>query len=496
MSKSSAINPKANRCVAIDLGAGSGRVVVGHLQDAQIKLIEVGRFKTPMLVDDSTGYQCWDTQQILTEIRRHLSFGTALGVLASVGIDSWAVDYVLLDAQKRMVGLPISYRDKRTDGVMERVQKDISRAEIYRRTGIQCLPFNTLYQLAASVAQQPLWMKEAEYLLMIPDYLHFLISGIMSNEYTNATTTQMCGLDGCWDESLMEAIGLKRSLAQNPIPAATILGEARGFSPGLKVIAPATHDTASAVAGTPLENSAEAYISSGTWSLMGIESMTPIASAAACEMNFSNEGGLERRFRILKNIMGMWPIQRLCEEHKIADVGMLVRQAGDVEPWQSIVVIDDREFLHPASMTEAIQDYCRRTRQRVPQTVAALARCVFDSLALSYKVVLQQLEALREAKLEKIRIVGGGCQNEMLNQLCADVCELPVIAGPVEASALGNVIAQFIALGLIENLDAGRALIRASCEMKEYLPRTPIPNRVHEQFHQLLVTSRPIVAEP
>jgi rhamnulokinase len=475
-------------CLAIDLGAGSGRLVSGRMCGGRFELTEVGRFRTPAWTDVGTGYQCWGTEEILAEIQRALVRGSASGPLTSLGVDSWGVDYVLLDEELRQVGVPVSYRDKRTNGMMERVQERVPRGEIYRRTGIQFLQFNTIYQLAASVEQQPQWMNAARHLLMIPDYLHFRLSGVLSNEYTNATTTQLFGLNDEWDEVLSGAVGLTRSLMQRPIAAGTVLGESRLVSGGAKVIAPATHDTASAVAGTPLSNSDEAYISSGTWSLMGIESEVPIASAEAMRMNFTNEGGLERRFRILKNIMGMWPIQRICEEHEVSNVGELVTSAAGAEPWRFIIDLDDPEFLNPQSMTNSIRAFCRRTDQPAPDTVVDLARCIFDNLALSYRNVKEELEALRHRKLSRIRIVGGGCQNRLLNQLCADACELPVVAGPVEASVLGNLSAQMMALGIVENLNAAREVIRASFDLIEFQPKASLPGEVYKHFQQLRST--------
>ena len=249
------------------------------------------------------------------------------------------------------------------------------------------------------------------------------------------------------------------------------------------------------MAGTPLESAGEAYISSGTWSLMGIESMIPIATDDALRMNFTNEGGLERRFRVLKNIMGMWPIQRVCEEERITEFSLLVDQATESEPWRSIIDVNDPEFLNPSSMTQSIRDYCRRSDQPMPDTAAQIARCVFDSMALSYRNVKQQLESLSGCKLTRIRVVGGGCQNKLLNQLCADACDLPVTAGPVEASALGNLSAQMIALGVIEDLTSARSLIRTSFEMHDYYPQTPVPARVLACFEELLA-SKEMKGEP
>ena len=476
------------RHIAIDIGASTGRLVAGQVRDGVWAIEEVGRFRTPMALDATTGYQCWNVDAIVSEVGAALERYTALGPLASVGVDSWGVDYVLLDAGLHQVGKAVCYRDKRTNGIMDRFFKRISAEEVYRRTGIQFLSINTLYQLAAAVEQEPQWMEEARHLLMIPDYLHFRLAGVVSNEYTNATTSQICGLDGQWDETLLSAAGVKRSLMQPPVPAATLLGETRLNGQSVKVIAPATHDTASAVAGTPLESKDEAYISSGTWSLMGIESSTPIATPEALAMNFTNEGGLERRFRVLKNIMGMWLLQRVCAEHKIDDVAALVEQANAAPAFRSIVNPNDEFFLNPTSMTDALRAYCRQTGQATPETLAQMARAIFDSLALSYAAVKEQLETLAGKKLSLIRIVGGGCQNNLLNQLCADACQLPVVAGPVEASALGNLSAQLIALGELENLDAARALIRKSFSLREFRPGSIIPEHVYRRFQHLLMT--------
>jgi rhamnulokinase len=436
--------------------------------------------------DAATGYQCWNLDEIVSQIEEALGRCTASGAVASVGVDSWAVDYVLLDAKFQRVGKAVCYRDKRTTGIAEKVQARVSAREIYRQTGIQFQPFNTIYQLAATAELEPRWLNEARHLLMIPDYLHYRLSGVLSNEYSNATTTQMLGLNGEWDKVLLEAAGLTRNLMQSPIDASTVLGQMKLGGGTSRVIAPATHDTASAVAGTPLSSSDEAYISSGTWSLMGIESKTPFVSLEAMQMNFTNEGGLEHRYRVLKNIMGMWPLQRLCSEHGINVDDALVSKAAEATAWRSIANLDEGCFLHPVSMTEMIRSYCRQTDQPEPITIEQLARCVFDSLALSYRKVKEELETLLQKKLTRIRIVGGGCRNRLLNQLCADACRLPVSAGPVEASALGNLCAQMIGLGEIENLDEARALIRASFQMEEYQPQASVPPKVWKHFQQLL----------
>ena len=471
------------RSAAVDLGAGSGRVIVGGLRDGKIALKEANRFTTPSARNGS-GYLHWEIDAIEENIRQGLKNA---GPVSSVAVDSWGVDYVLLNEAQERIGDAVCYRDNRTEGWMERVQSRISAEEIYRRTGIQFQRFNTLYQLAATVEQESEWLQQARYLLMIPDYFHYKLSGVMANEYTNATTTQLLGVDGGWDKQLQEAIGLQRSLMQPPVQAGTVLGEmSNGFS-GIKVIAPATHDTASAVAGAPLESENEAFLSSGTWSLMGIESRTPFVSAESMRSNFTNEGGVERRFRVLKNIMGMWLLQRVCTEFNVQNLGELV-QAAALEPaWNSVIDPDDAALLNPENMTEAIRAACRAAGQPVPQTVASIARCIFDSLALSYRRVKEELEALRQRPLSRIRVVGGGCRNGLLNQLCANACQLPVCAGPVEASALGNLSVQWIAMGAVKDLDAARALIRSSFQPREYLPFAELPDSVWRHFQQLSV---------
>ncbi len=474
------------RSAAVDLGASSCRVIVGDLADGRIAIEEVGRFRTPTCVDESGKYQCWDMDAIVGRTREILEQAAAAGPLESVGVDGWGVDYVLLDAERRRVGQAVCYRDKRTNGMMERLCARLGHDPIYARTGIQFLPFNTLYQLAACAEQEPGWLTRAHHLLMIPDYVHYCFCGAMANEYTNATTTQVLGLNGEWDPVLLEAAGVSHGLMQPPVDAGTALGAMRLDGQSVRVIAPATHDTASAVAGTPLAGEDEAYISSGTWSLMGIESRSPKATAEALRMNFTNEGGLERRYRVLKNITGMWPMQRVSEEHGVEGFHALVAEVDAAEAWRSIVDPNDPAFLNPASMTEAIQQACARTRQPVPETVPQLMRTIVDSLALSYKKTKLELQSLTGRRLKRIRILGGGCRNRLLNQLCAEACGLPVSAGPVEASALGNLCAQWIALGAIEDLDAARGLIRASFPSEEYKPKDAVPASARERFMGLV----------
>jgi len=320
---------------------------------------------------------------------------------------------------------------------------------------------------------------------MIPDYFHFRLCGAMANEYTDATTTQLLNLDGTWDKDLFAAAGLQHIWMQPPVAAGTVLGEARFGGKAAKVVAGTTHDTASAVVGTPFGGETEAFLSSGTWSLMGVESVVPYASEQALKWNFANEGGFGRRYRVLKNIMGLWLLQRITQEFQIPIDDALLSATAEAMPWRSIVNPDDGRFLNPASMKQAIQQFCVETGQPAPETAPQFARCALESLALSYKLVKEQLESLRGQKLTRIRIVGGGTKNRLLNQLCANACQLPVSAGPVEASALGNICSQMIAMGEIPSLNAARAVIRNSFEISEYRPLEPIPDSVLKSFSKM-----------
>lgn len=473
-------------CAAIDLGASSGRVAVVECDGERLSLRQVRRFDTPQRRDAETGYKAWDLDGIEREIRAGLEAAAALAPLESVGVDSWGVDYVLLDAERELIGPAVAYRDDRTRGMMEQVFARMPAEEVYRRTGIQFQPFNTLYQLAATARQQPSWLERARHLLMLPDYFHFRLGGAIANEYTNATTTQLCGIETAdWDPELLALAGVSRELLTRPVQPGSCLGETSGLTGSrLKVTAPGTHDTASAVAAIPLSSDREAFISSGTWSLMGVESQRPLSSESARRLNFTNEGGVERRFRVLKNIAGLWLTQCIGRELGKSDVSLLAA-AQAAAPWRSSIDPDDARFLNPPSMIEAIRSFCAETDQPEPADEGALVRCALESLALSYRRVKDQLESLLQHRLTRIHIGGGGGQNGMLNQLAADACEVPVVVGPTESSVLGNGCVQLIALGALSSLDEARALIRRSCTAPELEPRSVIPERVRHRFQNL-----------
>jgi rhamnulokinase len=478
------------RSAAVDMGAGSGRVILAELTDGRLSLTEAHRFETPQIEDPESGHQCWDVAAIEANMRAGLAKADRLAPLDSVGCDTWGVDFVLLDADRRRVGQAVTYRDRRTAGMMDAVFAKMTPQEIYRRTGIHFQPYNTLYQLAATAAQHPDWLRRARHLLMMPDYLHFCLSGVVSNEYTIASTSQLLNIETRdWDSSLLAIAGVAPGLMVKPVDAGSLLGEVRLTAGGhaIRVIAPGGHDTASAVAAAPLDGPDDAFLSSGTWSLMGIESPAPFASAAAHHFNFGNEGGVCGRYRVLKNLMGLWLIQKIRKELGSPSFSDLVAAAAAEPAWVSIVNPDDPRFLNPASMIDMLRTVAAENGETPPDGPGALARCVFDSLALDYRRVKEELETLRGRALKHIRIIGGGSQNGFLNQLCADACQISVSAGPVETSALGNACLQMMTLGAIGSLDEARAVVRRSFGVTDIMPGPAVPEAVWRRFQAAIV---------
>ncbi|HEY4466532.1 MAG TPA: rhamnulokinase [Klebsiella sp.] len=460
-------------CVAVDLGASSGRVMLASYQPGQqtLALREIHRFTNTLQKVD--GFDCWDLDSLEGEIRRGLEQVCKQGILIdSIGIDTWGVDYVLLDKEGQRVGLPVSYRDSRTQGLMRHAEEQMGRAEIYRRSGIQFLPFNTLYQLRALVEQQPELVSQAACALLIPDYFSFRLTGNMNWEYTNATTTQLVNINSDnWDEELLNWSGAPREWFGTPTHPGNVIGHwicPQGNN--IPVVAVASHDTASAVIASPLSNKNAAYLSSGTWSLMGFESKTPCTSDKALKANITNEGGAEGRYRVLKNIMGLWLLQRVLKEQNVSDLPALIAHAAALPACRFVIDCNDERFINPDNMSAEIQAACRESGQPVPATDAELARCIFDSLALLYARVLNELAALRGQPFSQLHIVGGGCQNEMLNQLCADACGITVVAGPIEASTLGNIGIQLMTLDELHNVDEFRQVVRQNYALTTFIP--------------------------
>ena len=479
-------------CVAVDLGASSGRVMLATWDCSQraLSLREMHRFANCLKKQD--GVETWDIDALEAEIRTGLNNVCNDGIrIDSIGIDTWGVDYVLLDGNGERVGLPVSYRDSRTDGLMAHAIAQLGKDNIYGRSGIQFLPFNTLYQLRALVEQQPELVANVAHALLIPDYLSYRLTGNMNWEYTNATTTQLVNINtDNWDENLLAWTGASPSWFGTPTHPGNVIGQwicPQGNE--IPVVAVASHDTASAVIASPLSSKDAAYLSSGTWSLMGFESKTPYTSDAAMAANITNEGGAEGRYRVLKNIMGLWLLQRVLKEQNITDLPALIAETENLKACTFLINPNDNRFINPAHMSAEIQTACFAAGQPVPSSPAELARCIFDSLALLYADILSELADLRGKPFSQLHIVGGGCQNQLLNQLCADACGITVVAGPVEASTLGNIGIQLMTLDELSNVDDFRSVVAANASLTTFTP-----NPCHEiaryraQFQQKRLT--------
>ncbi len=456
--------------LAIDIGASSGRHILGSIENGKLVLEEVYRFKNG--AEKRDGKLVWNDASLFSSIVEGLKKCGEEGKIPEyIGIDTWGVDYALLDKDDNLIGEVYSYRDERTASVIKEVESIVGESEAYAKTGICKQVFNTVYQLYCDKKSGKL--DKAESFLMMPDYLHFLLTGVKKNEYTNASTTGLINAETReWDTEIIEKLGLKKSLFNTLSLPGTVVGclkkeieEKVGFN--AKVVLPATHDTASAVMAVPEENT-PLYISSGTWSLMGIESPDENTSEKARFAGFTNEGGYGKSVRFLKNIMGLWMIQNIKKEYddkySFTD---FVDEARKAEGFESIVEVNDRSFFAPNSMINAVKAYCEKTGQKVPQTVGEIVLCVYTSLAKSYKEAADEIEALTGKKFNKINVVGGGCQNVLLNELTAKITGRTVVAGPIEATATGNILAQMLASGDVASLSDGKKLIRDSFEIKE-----------------------------
>ena len=471
------------KILAFDLGAESGRGLVGAFDGERLGLDVVHRFANGAVQTLDTLH--WDVLRLWSEMLAGLrKAGAEHRDLASVGIDTWGVDFALLGRGGALLGNPRHYRDPHTEGTMEAAFELVPRAEIFRQTGIQFMRFNSLFQLLALKRDRSPLLDAAETMLFIPDLFHYWLTGIKANEYTDASTSQLIDAHTRgWSIDLVRRFGFPDRILGTLVPPGTVLGPLRPSVAtqvrvaGVPVIAPATHDTAAAVAAVPASGDSWAYISSGTWSLMGVETRQPLTDDRALRVNFTNEGGVGGTIRLLKNIMGLWLVQecRRAWQHAGKDYSYeeLMRRAESARPFLSVVDPDDATFLLPASMPAAIADCCRKTRQEVPEEPGAVVRCALEALALRYRYVLERLEELVGKRLGAIHVVGGGSQNTLLCQLTADACNRPVVAGPVEATAIGNVLVQMIGLRMIGSLAEGRAIVRRSFDVKTYEPVQP-----------------------
>lgn len=475
---------KQQTYLAVDLGAESGRVIAGRFDGQRMTLEPVHRFANgPTAI---AGTARWDVLRLWSEIQHGLTqaadtFGTSI---QSVGVDTWGVDYVLLTKNDEMLGQPYHYRDRRTEGMLQHAFSRVPKRDIFDATGLQFLDFNTLYQLLAMQATDPQLLKLADRFLMMPDFLHWCLCGSRVVEFTNATTTQCFhATENNWAFDLLQRFELPANIFPEVVSPGTTLGTIRddvsqrtGLS-RINVVTPATHDTGSAIVAVPTENTGSAnwaYISSGTWSLMGAEVSKPVVTADAFRWNFTNEGGVDGTYRLLKNIMGLWLVQEcrrsFLRAGRSLNYEQITEAAKEAEPFRSLINPDDPRFLNPVDMPSAIREYCQEYHEPIPKTDGQLIRCALESLALKYRMVLGWLEQLTGEPVEVLHIVGGGTQNEMLNQLTADACQRPVITGPVEATALGNLLLQARTAGEIGSLSEIRAIVRNSCTVKTYQP--------------------------
>jgi rhamnulokinase len=470
--------------LGVDLGAESGRVMAGLWDGKKMQLEEMHRFPNGgTAIADSLR---WNTLGLWGEIQTGLTvaakrFGKSV---VSVGVDTWGVDFALLSKSGELLGLPFHYRDARTRGMLQKVLARVPREEIFAATGLQFMEINTLFQLLALQRSSPEVLDAAETLLLMPDFLHFCLSGARVCEFTVATTSQCVNpKKRAWATDLLQKLGLPTKIFPDIVPPGTHIGQLRpglaertGLGP-IAVVAPAAHDTGSAVAGVPTKNTGKpnwAYLSSGTWSLLGVEVQDALLSPRVLELNVTNEGGVDGTYRLLKNIMGLWLVQQcrraFAEKGREFSYEQLAQMAAESAPFRSLVNPNNDRFLNPPDMPKAIQDFCRETGQPIPETEGQFARCIFESLALTYATVLNGLEELTGTKIEVVHVVGGGARNKVLNPFTASACGRPVVTGPVEATVLGNLLVQARSHGEIHSLSDIRSAVRESSEVVQYDP--------------------------
>ena len=466
--------------LAIDLGAESGRAIIASLANQNLTLKEVHRFPNiPVRLNDGLH---WDVLRLWSEIKNGIASAVKSGTrIDSLGLDTWGVDFALLDRHGSLLSNPFHYRDERTDGMLNEAFKRMSRTDIFSNTGTQFMQINTLYQLLAMSLQKSPLLDVAKTFVTIPDLFNYWLSGEITNEFTNSTTTQC--LDPRkrdWALPVLNALEIPRQIFGSVTESGRLIGnllptliKETGAS-GVKVVIPACHDTGSAVVSVPAKNQDFAWISSGTWSIMGVEVRKPCVDEKALAYNFTNEGGVFGTWRLSKNIMGLWLAQECkrtwAQEGDDLSYDEITRLASEAKPFLAVINPDDNIFLHPGDMPARIQKYCADTNQPVPQTRGEVTRIALESLALKYRWVLEKLEELTAKKFAPIHIIGGGTKNRLLNQLTADATNRVVVTGPVEATAIGNVLMQAIGLGHLGSLSEAREVVRASFDVEEYRP--------------------------
>ncbi|MFP7234237.1 rhamnulokinase [Bacillus subtilis] len=476
---------------AIDIGASSGRVMVGELKEGKLAIQEIHRFANGFIQRD--GHCFWDIDDLLKQILQGLQKVKSLGYeRCIVGIDTWAVDYVLVDEKGNRLQEVMSYRDRRTEHTMGKLEQILSKDTIYQKTGIQFQRFNTIYQLYEDDREL---LKKTDRIVMVPDYLGYCLTGKAVTEITNASTTQLLNVStGQFDHELLKAVSIQEHQFAPLTEPGCELGMLRNDwfpdydLPACKVMTVATHDTASAVIAAPGLNDGWAYISSGTWSLIGVESKTPIVTSSALKNNYTNERGANNTIRFLKNIIGMWVIQEVRKELQ-GDYSFqqLAAEARKTAPFQQFINLNDERFLNPESMIEEIQHFCRETRQKIPRTAGELACCIYSNLAIIYAIAIQELETITEKSIQQLHIIGGGAQNDFLNQLTADMSGKAVYAGPIEATAIGNVLMQMIAAKEVKDIKEARQTVRNSFPIKVFTPKDMDRSTIIQSYRQVVL---------
>lgn len=466
--------------LAVDFGGGSGRVVAGFLHQGKLELKEIHRFGNRQI---QLGQQlCWDFPALFQDMKDGLRLAAQERYdIQGIGIDTWGVDFGLIDRQGKLLGLPVCYRDNRTEGMPERFFAHIDASAHYACTGTQVMPINTLFQLYSMKQSQDPQLDIAEKLLFMPDLFSYFLTGVVNNEYSIASTSELMNASArTWSMETIKAAGIPTHLFGEIVMPGTVRGKLKkeiAAETGLgevDVIAVGSHDTASAASVVPDLRGTNAFLSSGTWSLLGIELSQPILSDAARKASFTNEGGVGGRITFLQNITGLWILQRLMTEWKARgeeqQYSILIQQAADTV-MDAMIPVDDSAFMNPENMEEAIQSYCRENGQSIPQTKAEIVRCVLQSLAVRYKQAVSELNSLLPEPIMQLNIIGGGCQNQLLNQLTADALNIPVVAGPIEATAIGNILAQAIAKGDITDWHEAKSIVANSFTLHTYHPK-------------------------
>lgn len=467
------------RILAFDFGASSGRAMLGTFDGEKIELKEIHRFSNDPVTVNKTMY--WDVLRLFHEIKQGILKAKHAGGFDSIGVDTWGVDFGLLDADGKLLENPVHYRDQRTEGMFEEAFQKLSKEEFYRITGLQFMEINTAFQLLSLALNRPELLKRADKLLLMPDLFNYFLTGVKAEEYSIASTTQLLDARaGVWSDRVMEALGLPRRIFADIVPCGTGIGtlspeicEELGVDP-VRVVAVAGHDTQSALVSVPARSDDFIFISCGTWSLFGTELAEPLIGPKSEEYNITNEGGYERKASFLKNIIGLWLIQesrrQWIREGEEFSFGELEKLADQAEPFFAFIDPDAPEFVPAGNVPERIREYCRRTGQRVPESKGQIVRIIDESLAMKYRITLEQIEECTGKEYSDIHMVGGGTQSSLLCRFTASACGRRVVAGPVEATVIGNVVLQLMADGVISDLHEARAIIAKDPDILSYEP--------------------------